>query len=62
MKWSNNLLCSHHYICRIEAVRSMFPKYGVAMTRETYLNLKSDARKTEAEIFSKASSRVGSNL
>ena len=40
----------------------MFPKYGVAITRETYLNLKSNARKTEAEIFSKANSRVGSDL
>ena len=62
MKWSNNLLWSHHYICRIQAVGSMFPKYGVAITRETSLNLKSNARKTEAGIFSKASSRVGSNF
>ena len=62
MKRSNNLLWSHHYICRIQAVGSFFPRYGVAITRETYLNLKSNARKTEADIFFKSNSRVSSNF
>ena len=58
MKFSIALLLHTSYIYRIEAIGSVFPKNGVAVPRETYRNLSTYARKTEADIFYRANSRV----
>ena len=49
---------SNYCIYRIEAIGSVFPKNGVTVPRETYRNLSTYARKTEADIFYRANSRV----
>merc|ERR1712045_188892 len=41
----------------IEAIGSILPKNGVVVPRETYRNLSTYARKTEADIFHRANSR-----
>ena len=58
MKFSIDFLLHTYYIYRIEAIGSVLPKNGVVVPRETYRNLSTYARKTEADIFHRANSRV----
>ena len=58
MKFSIDFLLHTYYIYRIEAIGSVVPKNGVVVPRETYRNLSTYARKTEADIFHRANSRV----
>ena len=58
MKFSIDFLLHTYYIYRTEAIGLVFPKNGVVVSRETYRNLSTYARKTEADIFYRANSRV----
>ena len=58
MKFSIDFLLHTYYIYRIEAIGSVLPKNRVVVLRETYRNLSTYARKTEADIFYRANSRV----
>ena len=58
MKFSIDFLLHTYYIYRIQAIRAVFPKNGVVVPRGTYRKLSTYARKTEADIFNRANSRV----
>ena len=58
MKFSIDFLLHTYYIYRTEAIGLVFPKNGVVVSRETYRNLSTYARKTEDDIFDRANSRV----
>ena len=62
MKFSIDFLLHTYYIYRTEAIGLVFPKNGVVVSRETYRNLSTYARKTEADIFYRANSRVCDNF
>ena len=62
MKISNDFLLHTYHIYRIEAIGSVFPKNGVVVPREMYRNINTYARKTEADIFYGANSRVCDNF